>query len=72
MIDLQAKITQSAFGHLVGTNLAKDRLASRLEVTTPGPGYIHLSNENSDEWFRQMAADDAAVADDDIFRPILL
>lgn len=43
---------------LVGTNLAKDRLASRLEVTTPGPGYIHLSNENSDEWFRQLAAED--------------
>lgn len=40
---------------IVGTNLAKDRFASRLEVTTPGPGYVHLSSNNSDEWFRQLA-----------------
>lgn len=43
---------------LVGTHLAKDRLAARMEVTQPGPGYVHLSSENTDEWFRQLAAED--------------
>ncbi len=42
----------------VGTNLAKDRLAARLEVSQPGPGYVHLSADNTDEWFRQLAAED--------------
>jgi phage terminase large subunit GpA-like protein len=43
---------------LVGTHLAKDRFAARLEVTQPGPGYVHLSADNTDEWFRQLAAED--------------
>jgi len=43
---------------LVGTNLAKDRMAARMEVTQQGPGYVHLSSENTDEWFRQLAAED--------------
>ncbi len=43
---------------LVGTHLAKDRFAARLEVSQPGPGYVHLSSENTDEWFRQLAAED--------------
>ncbi len=42
----------------VGTHLAKDRLAARLEVSKPGPGYVHLCRSNSDEWFRQLAAED--------------
>lgn len=42
----------------VGTNLAKDRFASRLEIQAPGPGYIHLSRDNTDEWFAQLAAED--------------
>ncbi|MDX9944276.1 MAG: phage terminase large subunit family protein [Azonexus sp.] len=42
----------------VGTHLAKDRFASRLEVSQPGPGYVHLSQSNTDEWFRQLAAED--------------
>lgn len=42
----------------VGTHLAKDRFAARLEVTAPGPGYVHLSADHSDEWFRQLAAED--------------
>jgi phage terminase large subunit GpA-like protein len=42
----------------VGTNLAKDRLAARLEIGRPGPGYVHLSAHNTDEWFLQLAAED--------------
>lgn len=41
----------------VGTNLAKDRFYSRLDISKPGPGYIHFSNELSDEWFRQMTGE---------------
>ena len=41
----------------VGTNLAKDRLKSRLDITAPGPGYIHLSDELTDEWFKQLAGE---------------
>lgn len=45
----------------VGTNLAKDRLQARLDVTAPGPGYVHLSSELSDEWFKQFAGEMRAV-----------
>lgn len=41
----------------VGTNLAKDRFQSRLEVTLPGPGYVHLSAGLSTEWFKQLAGE---------------
>lgn len=37
----------------VGTNHAKDLIHGRLQITRPGPGYIHFSSELSDEWFRQ-------------------
>lgn len=41
----------------VGTNLAKDRFKARLDLTSPGPGYVHLSDELTDEWFKQLAAE---------------
>ncbi|KGD95248.1 terminase [Achromobacter sp. RTa] len=41
----------------VGTNLAKDLLHSRLAIETPGPGYVHLSEDLSDEWFRQFSGE---------------
>lgn len=41
----------------VGTNLAKDLLHGRLQVEQPGQGYVHLSHELSDEWFRQFAGE---------------
>ena len=41
----------------VGTNLAKDRFQARLDVLAPGPGYVHLSSELSDEWFKQLAGE---------------
>lgn len=45
----------------VGTNHAKDLIHARLEITKPGPGYIHLSNELSDEWFRQLVGEARAT-----------
>lgn len=47
----------------VGTNHAKDLIHSRLQITRPGPGYIHFSNELSDEWFRQFAGEVRATRD---------
>lgn len=45
----------------VGTNLAKDRFQSRLEVATQGPGYVHLSDQHSVEWFKQLAGEHRAT-----------
>lgn len=41
----------------VGTNLAKDLLHSRLQITRPGPGYMHFTKDLSDEWFKQFAGE---------------
>jgi phage terminase large subunit GpA-like protein len=41
----------------VGTNLAKDLIYGRLQITKPGPGYMHFSKDASDEWFAQMAGE---------------
>jgi len=41
----------------VGTNLAKDLLHSRTQLTRPGPGYMHHSKDLSDEWFKQLAGE---------------
>lgn len=45
----------------VGTNLAKDRLQGRMEVKVPGPGYVHISRDLSDEWFKQFAGEARAI-----------
>lgn len=42
---------------MVSTNLAKDRFQARLDVLTPGPGYVHLSKECTPEWFKQLAGE---------------
>jgi phage terminase large subunit GpA-like protein len=41
----------------VGTNHAKDLIYGRLQITRPGPGYMHFSNELSDEFFRQFTGE---------------
>jgi len=41
----------------VGTSHAKDLLHGRLQIMRPGPGYVHFSNELSDEWFRQFTGE---------------
>jgi phage terminase large subunit GpA-like protein len=45
----------------VGTNLAKDLIHGRLQITKPGPGYIHFSDELTDEWFAQFTGEARAV-----------
>lgn len=45
----------------VGTNLAKDRLHTRMTVAVPGPGYVHFSRDLSDEWFKQFAGEVRAL-----------
>lgn len=45
----------------VGTNLAKDRFQARLDVPAPGPGYVHLAKDLSEEWFKQLAGEVRAV-----------
>jgi phage terminase large subunit GpA-like protein len=41
----------------VGTNLAKDLIYGRLQITRPGPGYMHFSKDASDEYYKQMAGE---------------
>ena len=45
----------------VGTNLAKDRFQARLDISRPGPGYVHMSADLTDEWFRQLAGEARAA-----------
>lgn len=42
---------------LVGTNLAKDLLHSRMALQHPGPGYMHHSRALPDEWFAQLTGE---------------
>lgn len=41
----------------VGTNHAKDLIHGRLQLERPGPGYIHFSNQLSDEFFKQLTGE---------------
>jgi len=41
----------------VGTNHAKDLLYGRLQLTSPGPGYLHFSQELPDEFFKQFTGE---------------
>lgn len=41
----------------VGTNHAKDMLYGRMQLKKPGPGYVHFSQELSDEFFKQMTGE---------------
>ena len=59
----------------VGTNHAKDMIHGRLQITRPGPGYIHFSHELSDEWFRQFTGEARTTrrgsrGDESIWTPI--
>lgn len=41
----------------VGTNHAKDLIYGRLQITRPGPGYMHFSQELPDEFFKQFTGE---------------
>lgn len=41
----------------VGTDTAKDLINGRLKVTQPGPGYVHFSQDLSEEFYKQLTAE---------------
>lgn len=41
----------------VGTRHAKDLFYGRLQLTKPGPGYVHFSQQLSDEFFKQITGE---------------
>ena len=43
--------------YLVGVDTAKDTIAARLRVDTPGPGYCHFPLMRDEEWFRQLTGE---------------
>jgi len=42
---------------VIGSDTAKDLLHGQLEIATPGPGYVHFSQELPREWFEQLTAE---------------
>ena len=42
---------------MVGTNLAKDQIYGRLQIPTPGSGYVNFYNSPTEEFFKQMAGE---------------
>jgi phage terminase large subunit GpA-like protein len=55
------KPTRSNIGQvplfIVGTHAAKDLVAGRLRIDTPGPGYCHFPLEREPEYFAQLASE---------------
>jgi phage terminase large subunit GpA-like protein len=41
----------------IGTHTAKQQLFSRLRMTRPGPGYLHFSQHNDEDYFKQLTAE---------------
>ncbi|WP_119157439.1 phage terminase large subunit family protein [Caldimonas tepidiphila] len=41
----------------IGVDTAKDLLLGQLTIDTPGPGYVHFSDQLSREWFEQLTAE---------------
>jgi phage terminase large subunit GpA-like protein len=41
----------------VGTDTAKDLLYGRLQVSQPGPGYVHFARELTSEFYDQLTAE---------------
>lgn len=46
---------------IVGTNRAKALIYQRATITVPGPGYMHIpkTDDYSEEWFKQLLAEDS-------------
>jgi phage terminase large subunit GpA-like protein len=43
--------------YLLGTEAAKDKAAAMFRVTKPGPGFCHVPDTYSDEWFKQITSE---------------
>lgn len=57
-IDWRGKVSkQGCILWWVGTNHAKDLFYNRLQISKPGPGYVHFSQELSDEFFKQITGE---------------
>jgi phage terminase large subunit GpA-like protein len=46
---------------IIGTDTAKDMVYSRLKIETPGPGFCHFPDGRSDEYFKQLAAEEVVT-----------
>jgi len=46
----------------VGVDTAKDLLLGQLAIVTPGPGYVHFSQDLQREWFEQLTAEQRILA----------
>jgi phage terminase large subunit GpA-like protein len=47
---------------MVGVTAAKDWWHAHLKVREPGPGYVHLAADLSDEWYQQMTSEQRVLA----------
>lgn len=47
----------------IGVDEVKGRIASRLSRTAPGPGYFHFPSTYTEEYFKQLAAEELKVKD---------
>lgn len=56
------KITRGIKLWRVGVDAAKDLLLGQLSITTPGPGYVHFSDELPREFFEQLTAEQRVLA----------
>ena len=45
------------FMYILGTDTAKDLLYGRLQVSQPGPGYVHFARELMAEFYDQLTAE---------------
>ena len=57
-VNYRGKIVRSGVKlWLVGTDTAKDLIHGRLQITEPGPGFVHFSEDLSPEFYHQLTAE---------------
>jgi phage terminase large subunit GpA-like protein len=42
---------------IIGTQTGKDVVSTRLQITRPGPGYMHFPSDRDFDWFMQITAE---------------
>lgn len=45
----------------IGTDTAKDLIYGRLKIEKPGPGFCHFPDDRSDEYFKQLTAEEVII-----------